>query len=337
MLSLRQRCALVLAGAIAGHLFPPSLAAQFQPALMRGTWEQVSSRDLETGAVEEIGKTRLVWLQFTGEVASQVWMSRERAVVQPDELARMTPEDRRKTNYAKVWDNEGRPQFSGLAGFYHLEGSRMYFTLPVYLEPASINGGGVDTVVQADAQTLRYRTGRTADGRYAREQTYRRVDGASSGPRGPRGKFDPRDLLGTWQSVETRNLKTGEVQRVTLERTSWFRLSDSTWTYLTMDKDRPIVTPQELSAMSPADRMAANYAKIWNEAGGNRFWGSAGTYRVKGDTITFVRRVISLEPHMVRVNETSELITRLDREMYITRSAPDANGVVREFVSRRVD
>jgi hypothetical protein len=264
-------------------------------------------------------------------------MSRDRAIVQPDELARMTPEERKKTNYAKVWDSEGRPQFSGLAGFYYLDGLRMYFTLPVYLEPTGINGGGVDTIVQVDAQTLRYRTGRTADGKYAREQTYRRVDGASAGPRGPRGKYDPRDLVGTWQLVETRNPKTGEVQQVTQARTNWFRLSDSTWTYLTMDKGRPIVTPQELSAMSPADRMAANYAKIWNETGGNRFFGSAGTYRVKGDTITFVRRVISLEPYMVRLNETSEVITRLDREMYITRSAPDASGVVREFVSRRVD
>src|SRR5687768_2442623 len=114
MLSLRQGCFLVLAGAIAAPLLPQSLAAQFQPELMRGTWEQVSSRDLVTGAVEEIGKTRLVWLQFTGRVASQVWMTRERAVVLPEDLARMTPEERRKANYAKVWDSEGRPQFSGL-------------------------------------------------------------------------------------------------------------------------------------------------------------------------------------------------------------------------------
>src|SRR5262249_37518666 len=100
---------------------------------------------------------------------------------------------------------------------------------------------------------------------------------------------------------------------------------------------RSIVTPQELTAMTPVNRMNANYAKIWGPKGENRFWGSAGTYRVEGDKITFVRRVISLEPYMVKVNEVTETIVRLDREMYVTRSAPDANGVVREFVSRRLD
>jgi hypothetical protein len=320
-------------------LAPATAASQINPALIKGTWEQVSSRDLTTGVTEDIARSRHVWLHFTDQIASQIWMAADRPVVQPAELARMSPDDRRRANYAKIWDDQGRPRFSGLAGFYHLDGPRMYFTLVLNLEPASVNASGMDSIVQLDGRSFAYLTGRTPAGGWAREQRYRRVDGHARGPvAGSPGRtaFDPRDLLGTWQSVETRNLKTGDVQR-SAGRTAWFRLSDTTWTYYTMDKDRAVVTAEQLAAMSPDERMAANYAKVWNERGGNRFWGSAGTYRVRGDTITFVRRVISQEPWMVRVNEASEIIVRLDREMYITRSVPDADGESQEFVSRRVD
>jgi hypothetical protein len=248
----------------------------------------------------------------------------------------MSPEARRVANYNKIWGDDGQPRFSALAGFYHLDGARMYFTLILNLQPSSTNVSGMDTIVQLDAERLVYRTGRTRFG-FAREQTYRRVEGASAGARTNTNKFDPRDLIGTWQTLETRNLKTGEVQRAPETKTVWFHISDSTWTYITMDKDRPIVTPDQLAGMPAADRIAANYGKIWNESGGTRFWGSAGTYRLDDDKITFVRRVISMEPHMVKVNEATETIVRLDREMYITRSAPDKEGVVTEFVSRRVD
>ena len=312
-------------------------AAQIRPDQMRGTWEQVSTRNLETGVLENIGETRATWLKFTGSIASQIWMTRERLVVQPAELRRLSAERQKEANYAKIWDAEGNPQFSALAGFYRLDGSMMYFTLILNLQPTSTNGSGIDTIVQLDDRTLAYRTGRTPEGGWSREQTYRRVDRASAPGRAIGMTFDPQHLIGTWQTTQTRNLTTGAVERLPATKTAWFQISDSTWTYVTMNKDRPIVTQQQFAGMSQPDRMAANYAKIWDERGQNRFWGSAGTYRLHNDSITFVRRTISLEPWMVKVNEVTEMIVRLDRGAYVTRSKPDSNGVVREFVSRRVD
>src|SRR5262245_15517356 len=109
--TLLQFC---LVGAAMIAVQPAPVVAHVNPELIKGTWEQLSTRDLTTGTLEEIGKTRLTWLQFTNHVASQVWMTRDRAVVQPDELSRLSPDDRRKANYAKVWDEQGKPQFSGL-------------------------------------------------------------------------------------------------------------------------------------------------------------------------------------------------------------------------------
>ena len=62
----------------------------------------------------------------------------------------------------------------------------------------------------------------------------------------PGGNAQPsirvEDLIGTWELVSVKDLKTGSVDEVEKHQRLWLQLTKSHWTYLWMDLDRKLIT-----------------------------------------------------------------------------------------------
>jgi hypothetical protein len=148
-----------------------------------------------------------------------------------------------------------------------------------------------------------------------------------------REAFDPEDLQGTWQIMSIKNLKTGEVDEIAKRRTIWFQVTKTHWTYIWMDLDRKVVTPEELAKLPEEARVKTNYTKIWNQEHEPRFWASGGTYKIEDGNFVYID-LLSIEPHMIDTDGV-EKIVRLDDTTYVYHSRP-RNGVVSEYTHRRL-
>ena len=81
---------------------------------LMGTWELVSTKDLKTG--ESIygvsdASTGLQVEQYTRSHYMRIAMTRDRSVISPADFAKLAPEEKIKTNYARVWDKENKQIF----------------------------------------------------------------------------------------------------------------------------------------------------------------------------------------------------------------------------------
>lgn len=323
-------------------VFAGSARAQIDASKLRGAWQVISVKNLRTGAVDTIANRRLIWTQYGYRYWTYMYMDLDRAVTQPADLARLPAAERVNVDYAKIWNDAGQMRFWAAGGLYWLVGEDRHYTNFVSIEPYQVNLGNIEKVVQLDDSTYVYRSMPDKEG-VQRETFERRISHLT--PSAPGRTPSSADLLkGMWQIMSVRNLSTGEVDNIAQRQTIWYQLSDSTWTYIVTDKDRRNTTPAELAALSPAERMRRNYEKIWDPAvrstaqsatGGTRYWASAGKYHVAGDTLK-IWRSLSIEPGMVGYY-SNEFIVRVDRDTYVYRSAPDAQGVVHEYVHRRLD
>jgi hypothetical protein len=317
------------------HASAPAVAtAQIDARNLQGTWQIMTVRDVATGVVDSIAKRRTMWTHYGERYWTYIWMENGRAVTRPEALATLPDAERRRVNYAKIWNDSDQIRFWSAGGLYWLDGARMHYTNLLSIEPYQLHLGGVEVVTHVDDSTYTYRTAPNAQG-VVQEYFHRRIDGLhrTAPPAGAR--IDPALLKGVWQIMSVKNLRTGVVDEIARKQTMWFHVSDSVWTYIVTDKDRRNVTPAELAAMPPAARRTANYAKIWNDSAQTRFWASAGKYRLVDDKL-HVTRTLSIEPYMVGFSSV-ETVVRLDRDTYIYHSPPDAEGVIREYVHRRID
>src|SRR5438445_1991595 len=84
-----------------------------------GTWELVSTKDLKTGnAVLGIGdaNTGIEWMLFTRSHYMFIAMERGRSVTNPADFAKLSPEEKVKTNYARVWNEKNQQIFAANGG-----------------------------------------------------------------------------------------------------------------------------------------------------------------------------------------------------------------------------
>lgn len=151
----------------------------------------------------------------------------------------------------------------------------------------------------------------------------------------PAPAIDPADLQGTWQLVSVRDLRTGEVDEVETHRRLWLHVTRRHWTYVWADLDRPVVSPEALARLTPEERRARNYDKIWDARDRPRFWGAGGGYTIDGNRFVYTG-AISIEPHMMEHGGV-EIIAKLDREVYVRHSIDAAGALVRESIFRRLD
>lgn len=113
-------------------------------------------------------------------------------------------------------------------------------------------------------------------------------------------RIDKAKLHGVWQIMTIENLETGEVDSIANYRTIWTHYTDSHWTYVWMGAGRDGSTPAEFAQLSPEAQHAENQAKMLDDEGEWRFWGSGGEWWLDGDVMGYTN-VVSIEPYQVQL------------------------------------
>jgi len=113
-----------------------------------GTWELVSTKDLNTGAAVygiEDASTGIQWMLLTRSHYMFIAMERGRSVTNPADFAKLSPEEKVKTNYARVWNEKNEQIFAANGGTYTVEGDKIHIKPTIALATYII---GVDTVLK---------------------------------------------------------------------------------------------------------------------------------------------------------------------------------------------
>jgi len=143
------------------------------------------------------------------------------------------------------------------------------------------------------------------------------------------------DLLGTWEEVTIKNMKTGTIDTVINHRVNWSSYTRSHIFYAAMAKERERTDPADLAKLADPEKMKIRYGWVWNEKGQGIFNSFGSSYTWSGDTLTYNMEVVrnpSDVNHPVR-----ERVVRVDRKTLIIQTLPDANGNWREETWRRLD
>jgi len=122
-----------------------------------GTWELVSNKDLKTGAAvsgPEGASTGMQWMQFTRSHWMVVAMERGRSVTNPADFSKLSPEEKVKTNYARVWNEKNEQIFAARGGTYSLEGDKIYQKPTIALDTIIIGVNLVLKVTRLDKSTM---------------------------------------------------------------------------------------------------------------------------------------------------------------------------------------
>ena len=305
-----------------------------------GTWQIMTVKNLKTGEVDSIFKRRLLWTQYTRSTWTYVYSDTGRTGPTPAELARLSPAARKKANYDKMFTAGGQPgaptagwRFWGSGGSYWLDGDKMYYTNLISIEPSQLQLGGIEQIIYINDTAYAYHTLPDANG-VVQEYTHRRLD--RGGRLNTEADTGAAALIGNWQVMSQKNLKTGAVENVAINRANWFHVTENHWTYLWMTKDRKNVIPADLAKLPTEQQVRERYAKIWDEQDRPVFWASGGTYKVQDGKFVVDPRVMSIEPWMVGVTGIEPIVT-LDRHTYVYQSPPAKDGTITETTHRRID
>ena len=142
------------------------------------------------------------------------------------------------------------------------------------------------------------------------------------------------DLVGTWELVSTKNVKTGAA--VPSTGTEWIQFTRSHWMLLNMASGRRVITNAEFEKLSPDAKVKTNYARIWNEKNDQIFAARGGTYRLVGDELHHPA-TIAIYAHIIGVDRVLK-ITRLDKATLVAQTEyPDDPALNNEVAYRRVD
>jgi hypothetical protein len=161
---------------IASLLASPTQAQNtIKPSDLAGTWEEVSSKNLKTGAVDSLVSHGVNWVQFTSSHWMTIEMENGRKAVSAADFAKLSPQEQTKVNYAKVWDDKNAQIFAARGGTYRLEGNVMHTTRSIALQPTTIGLTETNTVVRFDRDTITLRSTPGGDS-VAYELTLRRLE-----------------------------------------------------------------------------------------------------------------------------------------------------------------
>jgi ketosteroid isomerase-like protein len=145
---------------------------------------------------------------------------------------------------------------------------------------------------------------------------------------------NPQDLVGTWQLMTVKNLRTGEVDSVATHSLAWIIYAPTQMSFTFMRKNRAGgMSPEDFAKLSPAERAKTYHSWAWTEANVQQFGGLASTWRLSGNTITYGSEM-RLNPYRAG-REFSETIVHLDGSTLVVRT--DVTGEPREETSRRIN
>jgi hypothetical protein len=145
-----------------------------------GTWELVSTKDLKTGAAVyglDDASTGIQWMQLTRSHFMVVAMERGRSVTNAADFAKLSPEEKVKINYARVWNEKNEQIFAARGGTYRLDGDKLYKKPTIALYTTIIGAERVMQIIRLDKSTMIAQVGvpylNPTD---TRELTFRRVE-----------------------------------------------------------------------------------------------------------------------------------------------------------------
>jgi hypothetical protein len=145
-----------------------------------GTWELVSTKDLKTGAAVygiEDASTGMQWLQLTRSHYMLIGMTRDRSVISPADFAKLSPEEKVKTNYARVWNEKNEQLFGANGGTYSVEGDTIHEKPTMALYTGLIGTGRVLKITRLDTSTMVAQLAwPPVNPTTTRELTYRRIE-----------------------------------------------------------------------------------------------------------------------------------------------------------------
>jgi hypothetical protein len=145
-----------------------------------------------------------------------------------------------------------------------------------------------------------------------------------------------QDLVGTWQLMTSKNLKTGEVDSVANHTVAWIIYTPTHMSFTYMKKNRRGgISPEDFAKLSPGEKAKVNHSWVWDEANVQQFGALASTWRLSGNTLTYGSEM-RINPYRVG-REFSETIVRLDKTTLVVRTTPEVTGVPREETSRRIN
>jgi hypothetical protein len=122
-----------------------------------GMWEVVSAKDLKTGATLPglfDANTARQWIQFTHSHWTVLAMQRGRSVVSPTDFAKLSPEEKVKTDYARVWNDKHQQVFAARGGTYRLDGDKLHKKPVMAVYTTIIDVDYVVKIVRLDKSTM---------------------------------------------------------------------------------------------------------------------------------------------------------------------------------------
>ena len=145
-----------------------------------GTWELVSAKDLKTGAdVPGIdgASMGMQWLLFTRSHYMLITMDRGRSVMSSADFAKLSPEEKVKTNYARVWNEKNEQLFGANGGTYSVEGDTIHEKPTMALYTGLIGTDRVLKITRLDKSTIVAQLAwPPVNPTTTRELTYRRIE-----------------------------------------------------------------------------------------------------------------------------------------------------------------
>ena len=142
------------------------------------------------------------------------------------------------------------------------------------------------------------------------------------------------NLVGTWELVALKNVKTGKTERI--EGTTWMQFTKSHWTVLSMDAGRKVISNTDFDKLSPEAKVKTNYARIWNEKNDQVFAARGGTYTLAGDRL-HQPATMAIYTHIIGVDRVLR-ISRLDKTTLVAQTEyPDDPAAHVELTYGRID
>jgi len=154
------------------------------------------------------------------------------------------------------------------------------------------------------------------------------------------GVVKAEDVIGTWELVSTKDLKTGEAIYGYSDASTGLQVEQYTRSHymlIAMDRGRSVMSSADFAKLSPEEKVKTNYARVWNEKNEQLFGANGGTYRVEGDTI-HEKPTMALYTGFIGTDRILK-ITRLDTSTMVAQLAwPPVNPTTtRELTYRRLE
>lgn len=140
-------------------------------------------------------------------------------------------------------------------------------------------------------------------------------------------RINPADLIGTWQLMTRKNLRTGVVDSVANRRLAWEGFTQNTYHVFEMDLTPTGTTREDLKGLPQLERQKRHLEAV-------RYVARGGMYQLDGNMIRF-RRVMSGDPNEIGTTPTA-IVDSVTSTYMFRRTVPDTAGVVIEQLYRRV-